>query len=405
MGDQIFGEGALSSYRFIDLTDEKGALCSRLLAGMGAEVIRIEPPGGDRTRKLGPFLGDVPHPERSLFFWQHNASKRSITLNLEEEAGRTLFLRLVDKADGVVESLEPGYLEGLGLGYTALSARQPDLVMTSITPFGQSGPRRSYKASELVLAALGGQVYLNGEPDTPPLKPFGFQAYHLASLYATAGTLLALRHRHASGVGQYIDVSIQECVAASLDHTLVRYFYEDIVAKRQGSQHWSRGFRLFPCRDGYILLSLSQDWEVLMEWLDSEGMAQDLKEDKWKERQARLDGLSHIVDVLERWTLSHTTAELVEKGQLMRFPWAKAVTAAELMDNPQLRARAFLIEVEHPELGVSYEYPGVAYKLEHDKPPPPRRAPFMGEDNVAIYCGELGMAEAEMADLMSRGVI
>jgi crotonobetainyl-CoA:carnitine CoA-transferase CaiB-like acyl-CoA transferase len=257
---------------------------------MGAEVIKIEPPEGEPTRKLGPFLGDVPHPERSLFFWQFNASKRSITLNLEEEEGRALFLRLIAKADGVVESLEPGYLEGLGLGYPALSARHPGLVMTSITPFGQSGPYRGYKACELVLAALGGQMHLNGEPDTPPLKTFGRQTYHLASLFAAIGTLLALRHRHASGKGQLIDVSIQECVTAALDHALVRYFYEGVLAQRQGSQHWSGGFRLFPCRDGYILLSLFQDWETLVEWLESEGMAEDLTEEKWKERQARIEG-------------------------------------------------------------------------------------------------------------------
>ncbi|MBM2832751.1 MAG: CoA transferase, partial [Dehalococcoidia bacterium] len=303
--------GSLSAYRFFDLTDEKGTLCARLLAGMGAEVIRIEAPGGDPTRNLGPFSGDILHPDKSLFFWQYNLSKRSITLNLQTEEGRSLFLKLVGKADGLVESHEPGYLEALGLGYSTLSARQPGLVMASITPFGQDGPRRGWKACDLILAALGGQAYLNGEPDTPPLKLYGNQTYHLASLYATTGIFLALTHRRASGKGQYIDVSVQECVASGLDHTLVRYFSEGVVSRRQGSQHWTRGFRLFPCRDGYVLLSLFRDWEVLVEWLESEGMAGDLTDEKWRSGETRLDGMAHVVEVLEEWTRSHAAAELV----------------------------------------------------------------------------------------------
>jgi benzylsuccinate CoA-transferase BbsE subunit len=303
-----------------------------------------------------------------------------------------------------VESRAPGYLEALGLGYSTLSARQPGLVMTSITPFGQDGPRRGYRACDLVLAALGGQAPLNGEPDAPPLKLYGNQTYHLASLYATTGILLALMHRRATGKGQYIDVSIQECVAAGLDHALVRYFSDGVVSRRQGSQHWTRGFRLFPCRDGYVLLSFFQDWEVLVEWLESEGMAGDLTDEKWRSRETRLNGMAHVVQLLEEWTRSHTAAELVEKGQLMRFPWAKAVSIPELVGNPHLRDRGFFVRVYHPELGTSYEYPGAAYRLEHAAVPP-RRAPLIGEDNHTIYCDELGLSEDELASLKERGVV
>ncbi|MDP2743989.1 MAG: CoA transferase, partial [Dehalococcoidia bacterium] len=208
----------------------------------------------------------------------------------------------------------------------------------------------------------------------------------------------------ATGKGQYIDVSIQECVAAGLDHTMVRYFSEGVVSRRSRWNRETRGFRLFPCRDGYVLLSLFQDWEVLVEWLDSEGMAGDLTDEKWRSQETRLDGMAHVAEVLEEWTRSHTAAELVEKGQLMRFPWAKAVSVPELVGNPQLRDRGFFVRVGHPELGTSYEYPGATYWLEHAATPP-RRAPLIGEDNHAIYCGDLGLSEAELASLRERGVV
>ena len=204
---------------------------------------------------------------------------------------------------------------------------------------------------------MGGQLYLNGEPEKPPLKAFGNQSYYLASIFAAIGVMLALWHRHASGKGQHIDISLQECTAAALDHSLVRYFYEGVVAKRRGSLHWNGAFRVFPAKDGYLLLSLFHQWETLVEWLESEGMAGDLTDEKWRDRDYRLEHIDHVIEVLERWTQGHPAAELVAKGQAMRFPWAVVASVPQLLASPQLKARGFWAEIEHPVTGKKVKFP------------------------------------------------
>jgi benzylsuccinate CoA-transferase BbsE subunit len=292
--------GVLSGYIILDVTDEKGMLCAKILTDMGAELVRFD-------------------------------------LN---EVGTSRLRELAKKTDVIIETFPPGYLSSLGIGYKDLTKINPGLVMVSITPFGQSGPYRDYKSCDLVIQALGGWLSVTGEPQTP-LKLFGNQAYSTASLFAANGILLALWYCHATGRGQYIDISILECVAATLDHALVRYFYQGIVPQRQGSRYWNNAFRIFPCKDGFILLSIFQHWETLVEWLASEGMAADLNDAKWRDREVRVKGLDHIIDVLERWTLTHTVDELVEKGQLMHFPWAKVASLPEVLNSPQLAARDF----------------------------------------------------------------
>jgi len=381
----------LSGYHILDLTDEKGMFCSRLLADMGADVVRVEKPGESATGNQS--------------FEINNLGKRSVTLNLEINAGQELFRRLVKTADVVVESCPPGYLEALGLGYNALSEINPRLVVASITGFGQDGPYRDYNSCDMVASALGGQMYICGEPELPPLKPFGNQTYHSACLYAAIGIMVALLNRHTSGRGQHLDISLQECTAATLDHVLVRYFYQGVVAKRQGSLHWNNAFRVFPCRDGYILLSLFQQWETLVEWLDDEGVAGDLTDRQWLDREKRLEQLDHVVEVLERWTRSHSVAELVEKGQLMRFPWAEVSSIPALLNNPQLRERGFFIQVEHPESGKKIELPGVACKLSRSPWRVGNRISVSGEHNTEIYVGELGLSGQEVKALVKEGVI
>lgn len=382
-------DSALSGYRVLDLADDKGMFCSRLLADMGAEVIKVEPPGG---------------LARNLFFWETNAGKFDITLDIKLKPGQEIFKRLVKTADVVVESYQPGYLEVIGLSYSELSQINPRLVMASITSFGQSGQYRDYKSCDMVACALGGQMYVCGEPQTPPLKPFGNQAYYSAGVLAAIGILLALWQRHTTGRGQHIDISLQECVAATLDHVLVRYFYEGVVAKRQGSLYWNNAFRIFPCRDGYILLSLFQQWETLVEWLDAEGMAEDLTDKKWLDRKERLQQLDHIIEVLERWTRSHTVAELVEQGQLMRFPWAEVTSIPRLVDSPQLKERGFWIEMEEPWSNKKYKFPGAPCKLSRSPWRVGSRVPGIGEHNIDIY-QELGLSDKEIEALVKEGVI
>jgi benzylsuccinate CoA-transferase BbsE subunit len=377
---------ALSGYRVLDLTDDKGMLCSRYLADMGAEVIRLGKPG-----------------ESADFHWE-NLGKRAVTLDIELKPGQEIFKRLVKTADVLLESFPPGYLESFGLGYHQLNKINPRLVMASITGFGQGGPYRDYKSCDIVASALGGQLYVCGEPGSPPLKPFGNQSYYLASIFAAIGVLLALLKRHTSNRGQHIDISLQECVAAALDHVLVRYFYQDVVAERQGSLHWNSAFRIFPCKDGYVLLSLFYQWQTLVEWLQSEGMAEDLTDEKWRDREYRLQHIDHVIEVLERWAKSQAVTELVKKGQLMRFPWAEVASIPELLASPQLEERDFWIEVEFPGTGKKYKFPGAPCSLSRSPWRVGSRVPNVGEQNKEVY-QRLGLSEEEIENLIKEGVI
>jgi len=383
--------GALSGYRVLDLTDEKGMLGTRVLSDMGAEVIRIEKPG---------LIGYRDNADYGYL----NTGKRNISLNLEEKTGQDIFRRLIKTADVLVETEAPGYLASLGLGYNNLSEINPGLVMAAITHFGQDGPYRNYESCDLVAGALGGWLSVSGESQAP-LKLFGNQSYHTASLFAVNGILLALWHRRTTGRGQYIDISVMECVAATLDHVLVRYFYEGIVSGRQGSLHWNNAFRIFTCRDGYILLSLNQQWETLVEWLVSEGMAEDLADEKWRGREERSRGIDHVVKVLERWTSSHTVGELVEKGQLMHFPWAKVTSILEILESPQLAERSYFTEVEYPAAGRKCESPGVPVKMSRSPWRTGGKVSEAGEHNLEIYHGLLGLSEQEIKTLVKTGVI
>lgn len=398
-------EGLLSRIRILDLADEKASFCSKLLSDLGAYVIKIEKPGGDSSRKIGPFLGNSPHPEKSLFFFHNNTNKLGITLNLENKVGREIFLKLIKRTDIVVETFPPGYLNELDLGFEALSEINPKLILVSVTGFGQCGPRSKYKSCDIVASAFGGQMYVSGSPSTPPLKPFGDQSYYAASLSAAIGILLALRKRVHNGKGEHVDISLQEAVASTLEHVMIQCFYEKIVPKRQGTIHWNNSLCILSCKDGYILISLLQQWETLVEWMDNEGMAEDLKDEKYKEEQYRLRHLDHIIEVLQRWTKTHATQELFEIGQLMRFPWAPVHSPKEVLESPQMKSRGFFIEVDHPEIDTSIKYPGAPYKFDHCSLDRWKRAPLIGEDNIQIYQKELGLSDEELRKLSSINAI
>jgi crotonobetainyl-CoA:carnitine CoA-transferase CaiB-like acyl-CoA transferase len=239
-------------------------------------------------------------------------------------------------------------------------------------------------------------MYATGTPSTPPLKPFGDQSYYTASLFAAVSILLALRKRARTGKGEHIDISLQEAVVSTLDHVMVRYFYENTIAKRQGGAYWNYSFCVLSCKDGHILLASFQQWETLVEWMEKEGMAEDLAEEKYCQEEYRLAHIDHILRVLEQWTRTHTAQELFELGQLMRFPWAPISSLKDVLDNPQLEARGFFIDVEHPEMKKSISYPGSPYKFSHSSASKWKRAPLTGEDNVRIYQGELGLSEEEL---------
>ncbi len=395
----------LQGVRVLDFADERADFCTKLLAEMGARVIKVERPGGDPSRRRGPFWKDMVHPERSLSFWYANTNKLGITLSIECEAGREILKRLIERTDVLVETFPPGYLSTLGLDYRMLSKINPMLVLTSVTGFGQSGPRRDYPSCDLSIAAYGGQLYVTGQPDLPPLKVYGPQSYYTASLFAAFGIVLSLRRRRQCGKGEHLDISLQEAVASSLDHVLVRFLYEKDIAKRQGSMHWNHTFCIFPCKDGFIHLTLFQQWDTLVEWMNNDGMAADLSDKKFKDEDYRRQHVAHIIDVMRNWTRRHAVGELFELGQLMGFPWAPVCRPDEVVKSPQHGAREFFTDIEHPELGVVLKYPGPPYRFSKWSPNPQKRAPLIGEDNLRIYQGELGLTAEELTQLSSINAI
>jgi len=395
----------LTGIKVLDLADEKASFCPKLLADMGASVIKVERPGGDPSRDIGPFWKNSPHPEKSLFFQYNNANKRGITLDLEKGLGREIFLKLVNKTDIVVETFPPGYLKDLGLGFEALSEVNPRLILLSVTGFGKDGPRSKYKSCDLVASAFGGSLCVSGSSSTPPLKPFGEQSHYTASLFGAIAILLALRKRTQSGKGEHIDISMQEAVASTLDHVMVRYFYDRVIPERQGSLHWDSSFCISPCKDGYLLLTLFQQWETLIELMDSEDMAEDLVEESWRDEEYRLRHADHIIEVLERWTKTHTTDELFELGQLMRFPWAPVQSPRGVLESPHLKARNFFVDMDYPQIGTSIKCPGSPYKFSSGFLNRRKRAPLIGEDNISVYRNELGLSDEELQRLSSMHVI
>lgn len=397
--------GALKGLRVLELADVKGALCGKLLGDMGADVIKIEPPGGDPMRSLGPFYQGAPQRDRSLFFWFYNTSKRGTTLDIHKRPGQEIFQRLVAKVDVVLETFPPGMLASLGLGYEPLKQINPQLVLTSITPFGQTGPYKDCKTSDTVAEALGGMVYINGFPDEPPLRALGLQAYHSASFFAAIGTMSALWVREALGEGQWVDVSLQEATAASVEQVSAFYHQGLGIEERRGSLHWSRYFRVAKCKDGYVMHCALGDWTSTVEWVKADGKEQDLGGKEWEDVWYRRANAEHMFDVLDEWAKDYTVAELMEGAQLRRIPYAMVRPPEALVDDPQLNARGFFPAVEHPELGQTFRYPGAPFFFTGSPWRISRRPPLLGEHNGEVYRGELGMSEEELAVLAADGVI
>ncbi len=236
MTEPARGTGALSGRRVLELADEKGVYCGKLLADMGADVIKIEKPGGDATRDIPPFWGSQPDPERGLFFLYTNTSKRGVTLDVTTAKGQGLFRRLAETADMVLETFRPGFLEDLGLGYGDLRELNPRLVFTSITDFGQTGPYRSFKSSDIVAGALGGSMYVTGEEEDPPVKLAGSQAHMMASTYAAVSSMIALYRGAISGEGQHVDISVEEATV-SVSHIcgVGKWLDDGIIPRRRGT--------------------------------------------------------------------------------------------------------------------------------------------------------------------------
>lgn len=412
-------EAALAPYRVLDLTNERGVLCGKVLADLGADVIKIEPPGGDCARNIGPFYQDMPDREKSLFWFAFNTGKKSITLNMETADGQQILKRLVRTADFLVESFDPGYLDKLSIGYSALKQVNPRLMMGSITPFGQDGPYSHWKGPDIVPWAMSGYMWMTGEPGRAPLRiSCPPQTYLHASAITAAGLLFALRYRETTGEGQHVDTSAQQCPIWMLTHT---YAYWDLFkvnlgragVLRQFGERFSR--TVWPCKDGYITFMMAggligaKGQRRLVELMEKEGMAEDwLREINWQEWSAATGGQEKIDRVNEafgRFFKTKTKAELFHEAVKRNIMLAPVNTVADLMENPQLKDRDYWVEVEHRELGATITYPGAPCKLSETPWRIKGRAPLIGEHNSQVYEKELGFSREEMITLKSAGII
>ncbi len=395
----------LTGTTILDLADEKADFTSKILADMGARVIKVEPPGGGPARQVGPFWQGRPHPERSLSFFYHNTGKYGITLNPEQREGREIFLRLLEHADAVIETYSPGYLNDIGLGFKSLTKVKQGMILVSVTGFGQTGSKINYRSCDLTASASGGQMHVTGQPGKAPLKMYGTHSTYTSSFYAAIAVLLALRKRSKDGRGEWIDISMQESVASTLDHVFPQYFYENVIAERRGNLHWNNAFCILPCKNGFIHITLFQQWDNLVEWLEKDHMADDLAGLEWQNEEHRRKHYEHIIEILGKWTQGHSVEELVELGQLMRFPWAPVHSPEDVLASPHLEERNFFKQIEHPETKTKVRTPGLPFKSSALPLFPSRPAPRIGQDNNLIYINELGMAREEMERLISINVI
>lgn len=408
----------LAPYQALDLTDEKGFLCAKILADLGCDVIKIEKPGGDKARRIGPFYRDIYHPERSLYWFSYNANKRGITLNIETADGQEIFKKLIKKADFVIESFSPGYLDKLSLGYSELSQVNDQIIVTSITPFGDTGPYKDFKAYDIVAMAMGGLLNLCGDPDRPPVTPNFFTSYLLAGVEAALGTLMALRWRRVSGRGTRVVISLQDEVLTASWDAVPYWAGSKTISKRSGpfSIRPNVTYRItWPCKDGYVTFFYfggqtgAEGNRALVEWMDSEGInCQVLKEQNWDSfdwDQLNQDEVDRLEKPLFPFFMGHTMTELYEgavRRNIILYPLA---TAKDIVNNQQLKDREYWTEVNHPELRTNIIYPGTFVKASETRCGIHRRAPLIGEHNQEIYEEELGFSKKELLMLKQAGTI
>ncbi len=402
----------LKPLRVLDLTGPLGFLCGRILGDLGADVIKIEHPGGDPARRS---------PASRNFSWlAFNANKRGITLDLETPAGQSLFLRLAKKADFLVESFPPGKLEKLGLGYAQLNEENPRLILVSITPYGQDGPYRDFQGSDLEIMALSGAMSLAGEEDGEPMRITVPQAPLWVGVEAAMGALTALAWRHGTGRGQHVDVSAQAAVIAALAHAPAFWDLNRENPERAGVFVTGRSIRgakmrvFWPCRDGWINFILyggaagRQTNQQLVAWMDEKGMAPAwLKELDWNKfevttiAQEEVDRLEAPIGQFFSTLTKREFLEGAVQRQILGYPVS---TVEDISKNPQLAARNFWQEVSHGSAGAALRYPGGFAVIDGERLSVRRPAPSIGEHNRAVY-EELGLSAAEIEEAQAAGVV
>jgi crotonobetainyl-CoA:carnitine CoA-transferase CaiB-like acyl-CoA transferase len=399
----------LSPYTVLDLTDDRGELAAMVLGDLGADVIKVEPPQGSASRRMGPFLDGAPEPERSLRFFAFNRNKRGITLALTTEAGRSALLRLVEKADFLIESARPGEMDELGLGFEALRQVNPRLIYVAITAFGQDGPYADFAASDLTLAAMGGPMSLQGDPSRPPVRITVPQAWLQASAEAAVAALTAHARMLRTGQAQFVDVSAQTAMIWTMLNAMVAYAIQGSDFNRAGSMLQLGTISLplvYECADGHAVLVLNgamlariiywlvEDGVVPKEWIEGEDW-------RWYDvrvlqgEQVRYS-LEEVIDACQRYARRHTKGELLERGLREGVTIAPVNTVEDVARFRHLEERGYWLIAPLPD-GRQLPVPGLFAHLTETPMTVRRWPPKLGEHNEEILGGTLGLSAQEMA--------
>ncbi len=391
----------LEELRVLDLSDGfAGAFASKLFADYGADVIAVEPPAGNPVRRHGPFPGDWPRGDGVL--WKYlGTNKRSITLAVGTATGQRIFRAMVEQANVIIESFAPGTMDSLGLGFAHLQGIKRRLIVTSITPYGQSGPRAGWKATNLTSFASGGQMSLTGEPDREPLVNGGYQAECQAGLNAFAASGIAAQNADSYEIPQHIDISMHECMAASLELYLpwVAYLDKDI-SKRKGNM-LSAVVGVYPAKEGYVGVHvMPRNWPYFAKAIGRPELADD---PRFRDVPSRLAHNDELEAIIHEWAGSDTSENLYRKVASQRAPVSFAHTMGDLLASPQLTAREFFHTVEDPEAG-ELTLPGPPFRMS-DTEWSAGLAPQLGEHNAEFYCEEMGMTPGHLARLRAAGVV
>ena len=413
------GAGALEGIRVLDLSGPRGQYCGKLLANLGADVIKVEPPEGDGGRRIGPFLDDAAGAERSLFWWYYNSGKRSAVLDLSCADGLGLLEMLAAGADVVLESWAP--TAERPFDPAALAGRHESAVVVSLTPFGQDGPWAEWAWSDAVGLALGGPMGSCGYdnlPGAPPIRPTEHHAGHIAGYYAAAGAIAALYERERSGLGQHLDVSMHEACAFTIESSAPWALYERHPLIRQTGRHagpqptepWQ-----YPTRDGRIInifgMPRSESgWLRLVEMIQSSGYGSRLSDPELLNGRKRQLGLQQesvkmMLGEIAEYIAAHEAEEIYHRAQAAGAAWSVIRDPDEVVDDEHWNARGFFVEVEHPEWGRTVTYPGAPYVFSETPWRHVRRAPLLGEHTREVLGGELGLSADELAALAGAGVI
>ena len=405
-------DSALSDLRVIELAQGiAGPYCGKLFADLGAEVIKIEPPEGDRARRLGPFPNDEPHPEKGGLFLHLNTGKKSVTLDVSVASGQVVLKKLLERADVLIESDGPASTAAWGLSHAALKDAFPQLVYVSVTPFGCTGPYKDYRGNSLTAMAMSTIMYNTGEPDREPLTTGGTPADYIAGIHAWIGALAALAAREREGHGQHVDVSLAEAATCADEYNAAMYGFQGAIRRRYYSRHiFGYPYDILPCQDGHVVVIPGASGFPQRGLVAEGGVSPmalmlgnpDLDKDPlFTSGQERMIRWRDIDELLAPWLAEHGAQEIVELAQALRMPFALVPSVQDLLEDPHLQARGFFQRIDHPEAG-ELPYAGPPFRMS-ETPPQIGRAPLLGEHNEALL-GELGYSKEDQDLLREREV-